>query len=344
VAESLLPQLTETGRRKFRKRGTDNPRAFEAYLRGRFFWNKFTPQSLPFALSSFEEAIKLDPNYALAHVGLADFYNWAGIYGILPAPVTHKQAKAAAQRAIELDDSLGEAYATLGLSIESADWNWEETERLYQRSLELNPNYPLAHEWYSSLLIGTGRFEEGLREIKRAEELDPLSLRERTLTAWSFYQARQHPEAIAKGQQLIDLDRYYPQGHLQLGNALLEVGETAKGLAALRESVRLMPGTALPMCLLCFALVAAGRREEAEAVRDEMLSMAAKSYVKTYFLAMAHLALGDHHETFKYLTEAVAERDPWLVWFGTEPKLDALRRDERFIELFRATRNPLALT
>jgi eukaryotic-like serine/threonine-protein kinase len=343
VAESLLPQLTDTGRRKFRKRGTDNPRAFEAYLRGRFFWNKFTPQSLPFALSSFEEAIKLDPNYALAHVGLADFYNWAGIYEILPAPVTHPQAKAAAQRAIELDDSLSEAYATLGLSIESADWNWEEAERLYQRSLELNPNYPLAHEWYSSLLIGTGRFEEGLREIRRAEELDPLSLRERTLTAWSLYQTRQYPEAMAKAQQIIDLDRYYPQGHLQLGNALLEVGETEKSVTELRESVRLMPGTALPMSLLCFALVAAGRRAEAEAVRDEMLSMAAKAYVKTYFLAMAHVALGHHDEALKGFAAAVAERDPWLVWFGTEPKLDPLRKDPRFIELFRATRNPMAL-
>jgi serine/threonine protein kinase/tetratricopeptide (TPR) repeat protein len=342
VAESLLPQLTETGRRKFRKRGTDNARAFEAYLRGRFFWNKFTPQSLPFALSSFEEAIKLDPNYALAHVGLADFYNWAGIYGILPAPVTHVQAKAAAQRAIELDDSLGEAYATLGLSIESADWNWEETEALYQRSLELNPNYPLAHEWYSSLLVGTGRFEEGLREIKRAEELDPLSLREMTLTAWSFYQVRRYDDALRKSQQMLNLDRYYPQGHLQFGNVLLEVGEIEKGLASLRECVRLMPGP-LSMCLLCFALVAAGRREEAEAVRDEMLDMAAKTYVKTYFLAMAHLALGNHDEALKCLAEAVEERDPWLVWLGTEPKLDPLRSDRRFIKLFRETRNPLAL-
>ena len=343
VAESLLPQLTDTGRRKFRKRGTDNPRAFEAYLRGRFFWNKFTPGSLPQALASFEEAIKLDPNYALAHVGLADFYNWAGIYGILPAPVTHPQAKAAAQRAIELDDSLGEAYATLGLSIESADWNWEETEALYQRSLELNPNYSLAHEWYSSLLVGTGRFEEGLREIKRAEELDPLSLRGMTLTAWSFYQARRFQESITKAQQLVDLDRNYPQGHLQLGNALLEVGEAEKGLTAIRESVRLMPGAALPMSLLCFALVAAGRREEAEAMRDEMLSAATKTYVKTYFLGMAHLALGNHDEALTCLVAATAERDPWLVWFGTEPKIDPLRKNPRFTELFRETRNPLAL-
>ncbi len=342
VAESLLPQLTETGHRRFRKRGTDNPRAFDAYLRGRFFWNKFTPGSLPMAHASFEEAIKLDPNYALAYVGLADFYNWAGIYGILPPTVTIPQAKAAAKRAIELDDSLGEAYATFGLSIETSDCDWKETERIYQHALELNPNYSLAHEWYSSLLVGTGRFEEGLREIRRAEELDPLSLRGMTLTAWSLYQVRRFEEAKAKAQQLVELDRNYPQGPFQLGNILIEMGETENGLALIREAVRLMPGSALPMSLLCFALVAAGEREEAEAVLAEILKTAATGYVKEYFLAMAHLALGHHDEALTSLEKAVAERDPWLVWLGTEPKLDPLRKDRRFIKLFKDTNNPMA--
>lgn len=342
VAESLLPQLTDTGRRRFRKRGTDNPRAFEAYLRGRFFWNKFTPASLPKALEAFGEAIQLDPDYALAHVGLADFYNWAGIYGILPASVTHSKAKAAAERAIELDDSLGEAYATLGLSIETAECNWAETERTYKRALELNPNYSLAHEWYSSLLVGTGRFEEGLEEIKRAEELDPLSLRGMTLTAWSHYQARRYPESIAKAQQIIDLDRTYAQGPMQLGNTLIEIGEADKAVALLQDAVKLMGGSPLPKYELCFALVAAGRRAEAEELRDEMLSAAATTYVKEYYLAMAHVALGDHEKALDHLEKAAAERDPWLVWFGTEPKLDPLRKDPRFIELFQSTNNPLA--
>jgi serine/threonine-protein kinase len=344
VAESLLPQLTDTGRGRFRKRGTDNPQAFEAYLRGRFFWNKFTPESLPQALAAFEEAIQLDPNYALAHVGRADFYNWAGIYGILPASQTHPRARAAAERAIELDDSLGEAYATLGLSVETSEINWAETERVYQRSLELNPNYSLAHEWYSSLLVGSGRFEEGLREIKRAEELDPLSLRGMTLTAWSLYQARQYPESITKAQQIINLDRSYFQGHMQLGNALLEVGQAEKALTAIRESVRLIPQSALPKYELCFALVACGRRNEAEEVLKELLQLSATSYVKEYFIAMAHVALGNHQEALDLMAKATAERDPWLIWFGTETKLDPLRHDPRFIEIFRATNNPLALS
>ena len=343
VAESLLPQLTETGRRTFRKRGTNNARAFEAYLRGRFFWNKFTPQSLPQALESFEEAIRLDPGYALAYVGLADFYNWAAIYGILPASVTHPQAREAAQRAIELDDTLGEAYATFGLSIESAECNWEETEGVYHRALDLNPNYPLAHEWYSSLLVGTGRFEEGLAEIKRAEELDPLSLREMTLTSWTYYQVRRYEDAVRKARQIMNLDKYNFQGPMQMGNALLEMGEAEKALVALRESVRLMPGAALPICLLCFALVAAGQQEEAEQVRNELKATAERTYVKEYFLALAHLALGDSDQALTNLEKAAAERDPWLVWFGTEPKLDPVRGNPRFVKLFRSTNNPLAL-
>jgi len=341
VAESLLPQLTETGRRTFRKRGTENARAFEAYLRGRFFWNSFTPESLPRAFTAFDEATKLDPGYALAYVGLADFYNWATIYGILAASDSFPQAKEAAQRAIELDDSLGEAYASLGLTVSCAECNWEEAEQIFRRALELNPNYSLAHEWYSSMLIGTGRCEEGVFEIKRAEELDPLSLRQMTLTSWSLYQVRDYEKSMAKAQQIIDLDRTNFQGHLQIGNSLLEVGETERALAELREAARLAPA-AMPLSYLCFALGAAGLRDQAERVRAEMIATAKNNYVKEYFLALAHVALGDHEEALTCLEKAAAERDPWHVWFGTEAKLDPLRQHPRFIKLFRSTNNPLA--
>lgn len=334
VAESLLPQLTDTGQRKFRKRGTDNPRAFEAYLRGRFFWNIFTPESLPKALASFKEAIDWDPNYALAHVGLADFYNWAGIYGILPASKGNSLARLAAESAIELDASLGEAYASLAL-VEGSEWNWSECERLYKYSLELNPNYSLAHEWYSAFLLGNGRIEEGLKEIMQAEELDPVSLRGMTLTAWSLYQVRRFDEAIAKAKQILELDRYYPQGHLQLGNALIEVGENEKALVAAKEAARLMPNTALPKYNLCFALVAVNRRDEAQQVLNELLKMASEGYVKEYFIAISYVALGNYDAAFEYFAKAFAEHDPWLMWFGTEPKLDPLRSDPRYEQLFR---------
>ncbi|HKP36911.1 MAG TPA: protein kinase [Pyrinomonadaceae bacterium] len=339
VAESLLPQLTETGRRRFRKRGTDNPRAFDAYLRGRFFWNTFTAESLPKAFESFEKAIKLDPDYALAHVGIADAYIWQNIYGILPTSESHPKARAAAERAIELDSSLGEAFASLALVHQGAGWDWAQAEKTYQRALELNPNYPQAHEWHSALLVGTGNFEEGLQEIRRAEELDPLSLRAMTLTSWTLYQSGRYGEAIAKAQQIIDLDRNNFQGHMQISNALLEIKETERALVEIQEAMRLARHTALPSYIHCFALVANNRRDEAERILAEMLS---SPYFKPYFVAMTYVALGDHDKAFEYLEKAFAERDNWLLWFGTEPKLDPLRTDPRFIELFQSTNNPLA--
>src|SRR5215831_4160655 len=214
-------------------------------------------------------------------------------------------------------------------------------EHIFQRALELNPNYSLAHEWFSSTLIGTGRFEAGLVEIRRAEELDPLSLRQMTLTSWSFYQVRDFAQSMAKAQQIIDLDRTNFQGHLQIGNSLLETGEIERGLAELREGARLAPA-AMPLSYLCFGLGAAGLREEAERVRGEMIATAKDNYVKEYFLALAHVALGDYEVALDCLEKAAAERDPWLVWFGTEPKLDPLRNHPRFIKIFRSTNNPMA--
>jgi serine/threonine protein kinase/Tfp pilus assembly protein PilF len=342
VAESLLPQLTHTGRRKFRKRGTDNPRAFEAYLRGRFFWNHFTAESLPKARASFEAAIKLDPNYALAYVGLADAYTWSNIYGLLSMAESLPHARTAAQRAIQIDNSLGEAYASLGLVVQGVEWDWAEAERTYELALEKNPNYSQAHEWYSALLVGTGRFEEGIREIQRAEELDPLSLRSMTLSAWTFYQTRRYKDAIAKSQQIIDLDRNNFQGHLQMANNLLEVGEAQRALAEANQARALARHAALPSYIYCFALVANNQRAEAEEVLREMKAASERGYFKPYFMAMACVALGDYDAAFEYLEQAFAERDNWLLWFGTEPKLDVLRGDPRFGHLFRTMKNPLA--
>src|SRR5215831_17489681 len=303
VAYSLLPRLTDTGRRRFRKRATGNPRAFDAYLRGRFFWNHFTAQSLPKARASFEEAIALDPNYALAYVGLADAYIWSNIYGLLSTADSLPRARTAAQRAIELNDSLGEAYATLGLVMQG-NWEWTEANQLLQKALELNPNYPLAHEWYSAQLVGTGHFDEGVAEIKRAEELDPLSLRRMTISAWTFYQTRRFKESIAKAQRIIDLDRNNFQGHLQISNALIEVGEFERALAEAREARALAQHLALPSYIYCFALVAAGQREEAKQILQEMVTTFERGYFKPYFIGITYVALENYDKAFEYLEKS----------------------------------------
>ncbi|MGB7923981.1 MAG: protein kinase, partial [Pyrinomonadaceae bacterium] len=342
VADALLPELTEGEREQFKKRGTDNPKAFEAYMQGRYFWNQFTPESLAKVIGSFQAAISLDPNYALPFVGIADFYNWASIYGMVPPGEAYPKARAAALRALELDAGLGEAYAAFGL-IASSQWDWAESERLYRKALELSPNYSLAHEWYASMLLGTGRTKKGLKETHRSEELDPLSPRAMSMTAFNNYQACRFNDALAKAHQIIDMDKNFPQGYFQVGNCLERMGRAEEAVTALEKSMRLMPDSTLPQYALCFALVAAGRRNEAREVLNELKKAAEKGYVKPYFMAMAHAALDERDAAFELFERACAERDHWLIWFGTEPKLDPLRSDPRFIKLFRQMNNPLAL-
>jgi serine/threonine protein kinase/tetratricopeptide (TPR) repeat protein len=342
VADALLPELTEGERDQLKKRGTDNPKAFEAYMRGRYFWNQFTPESLAKVIESFQTAVNLDPNYVLPYVGIADFYNWASIYGMMSPAEAFPKARAAVLNALELDEDLGEAYAALGL-IASSQWDWAEGERLYRRALELSPNYSLAHEWYGSMLVGTGRFDEGVKESRRAEELDPVSPRAMALTAWSAYQAHRFDEALAKAQQIIDLDKNFPQGYFQLGNCLEQMGRAREAVTALEESMRLMPDSTLPHYVLCFALVAAGRLKRAREVLRELKKRAEEGYVKPYFMAMAHAALDERDASFELFERAFAERDHWLLWFCTEPKLDPLRSDPRYIKLSQRLNNPLAL-
>jgi serine/threonine protein kinase/tetratricopeptide (TPR) repeat protein len=341
VIEAVLPQLTETEKQQVKKRGTDNPQAFEAYLRGRFHWNQFTPESLPKALQSFQQAISLDPNYALAYVGVADFFVWANIYGIVSSNEAFPQAKDVLARALELDVELGEAYAVLGL-IDTNYFKWDESERHHRKAIEMSPNYPQAHEWYAACLVGTGRFEEGIAEMRRAEQLDPLSLRTMTMMAWSLYQVRRFDESLAKSRQIIEMDKNYPQGHLQLANNLLELGRIEEAVIAARRAVETMPDSPLPQYILCFALVRANREREARGILEEMKRQAEIAYVKPYFLAMAHIALGEREAAFAQFEKSFGEYDPWLTWFGTEAKLDSVREDARFKALFKRMNNPLA--
>jgi len=343
VADALLPELTEGERDQLKKkRGTDNPKAFEAYMRGRYFINQFTPESLSKVIESFQAAISLDPHYALPYVGMADFYNWASIYGMMPPREAYPKAKALALRALDIDADLGDAYAALGL-IASGQWDWSESERLYKKALELSPNYSLAHEWYGSLLVGTGRFEDGMKEIYRAEELDPLSPRAMALTAWYSYQAQRFKESLAKARQIVELDKNFPQGYFQLGNCLQQLGRAGEAVEALEKSMRMMPDSTLPHYVLCFALVATGRRRRAREVLNELKKRAEKGHVKPYFMAMAHAALDEREAAFELFEKAFAERDPWLLWFCTEPKLAPLRSDPRFRKLLRQIDNPMSL-
>jgi TolB-like protein/Tfp pilus assembly protein PilF len=343
VTRSLLPKLTGEDEQRISKRGTNNPEAHDAYLQGRYFWNQFTPDSFPKSIAAFSRAVELDPNYALAHVGIGDYYTWAGIYGLLRPQDSHPKVLEAAQKALWIDDSLAEAHAALGLYY-SNQQRFDEAIKCYRKALELNPNYPLAHEWLSSALVGTGNFKEGIKELLLGESLNPMSLRPKVLSAWTIYQTRDFPAALSKARELQMLNPDFMQTHLQLANILVEMGETEEALTSARRAVELEPRSPLPVYVFCFCLVAAGLEEEAREAIAEWEAIAQTVYIPPYFLGMSHLAVGNTDKAFEYLDAARLEQSAWTIWYGTEPKMDPIRDDPRYLPLVKATGNPIVET
>jgi TolB-like protein/Flp pilus assembly protein TadD len=343
VVESLLPHLTGEEQRRISKRGTNSPAAYEAYLRGRFHWNQFTPESLSKAIESFQKAIGIDPNYALPYVGVADFYSWGNIYGLIPPSTAHDEAERAARRAIEIDSQSGEAYASLGLVLHN-QMRWAEAVKIKLRSIELSPNYAYAHESWASHLIGTGRAEEGVKEMRLAESLDPLSLRTKTLSAWMLFQAHRFDDALATARQIFELDKNYPQGYSQTGFALWAMGRYEEALTNFQKFNEMIPSFALAQYQLCFGFAGVNRQAEARGVLNEMKTLAANGYVKPYFLAMAHVAVGEPDAAFDYFEQSFDEQEPWLLWFGTDPMLESLHDDARYLNLLERMNHPFVET
>ncbi len=342
VAVSLSPHLTQTEKKQISKRGTSNEAAFQAYARGRSHWTAFTPGSLGQARHCFEKAIELDPQYALAYVGMADFHNWAGIYGIMPDRQSISRTIEYAERALAIDNELGEAHATYGLAVWNAGWDFNKAEALLKRSIDLAPGYPHGYEWFGAICTGLGRTAEGTELTRRAEEIDPLSLRTKTLAAWQRYQAGQFEQALAKADEIVEIDANYPQGHLQRGNALEQLGRFGEAAEAMTRCVKLMPGAALAVYPLCFALQGAGRIEEVREAVRQLEDAARHGYVKPWFLGMAYTAAGNFDRAFECFEQSFADRDAWTIWFWTEPKLRVLHRDPRYARLLRQMSPELA--
>ncbi len=336
VATALIPHLTGLERQRLAKRGTDDPRAHESYLRGRFYWNQFTSQSFPKALEAFRKAIEIDPDYALAYVGIADFYIWANIYGLIPVTESYEQAEAAAGRALEIDNQLGEAHASMGL-IALNRHEFEKAENHFRESIKLSPSYSHSYEWYSALLIGNGDFSRGIETMDRAEKIDPLSLRTKTLVAWNYYQTGDFQKALEKAEEIVEIDQNYPQGHLQRGYTLVELGRAEEAITSIERGMDLMPGSSLAQYHLTFALAAAGRSDDARKLVSDMKERAESEYIKPMFIGLASLAAGNIDEAFGYLEQAADERDPWLNWIGTEAKYRPFHDDSRYLKILKRT-------
>jgi tetratricopeptide (TPR) repeat protein len=273
----------------------------------------------------FEQAIEKDPTYALAYSGLADCYRARGGLFLVPPKETYPKAKEAALKALEIDDTLGEAHASLGSIKSSYDWDWSGAEKEFQRAIELNPSDAAAHRAHGVSLVRTGRLEETIREEKRALELDPLSLNANRSLRAAFYFARQYERAIEQERKTLELGSNFRLARDDLG------------LAEMEDAVALSPGDPPTLVDLGYAYAVAGRRAEAQKVLDQLNELSKQKYISGYFVARIYAALGDQDKAFAWLEKAYEDRS-MASGFGTiktDPAYDPLRSDPRFQDLLR---------
>jgi TolB-like protein/Tfp pilus assembly protein PilF len=317
-----------------------SPAAHDAYLRGRFEWNKRTRASVRKAVEHFQQAIELDPGYALAHVGLADAYNILGFYGDLPPKESFPRAKRAARRALELDSSMAEAHASLAYASFYYDWDVAAAERGFQRAIELRPGYAVAHHWYANLLARGGHEEQALTEIRRAQELDPLAVIMKAAEGWVLYLGRRYDESIAVSRKALELDPDYALARLWMSWSLQQLGRCAEAIAESEAAVRLAAGSPYFLASLGYTYGVCGRSGEAEGIRRQLEALSHEAYVSPYHRAEVELGLGRKEEALRSLGQGLEDRANLLVLLKVEPKLDPLRGDRRFQALLRRMNFP----
>jgi serine/threonine protein kinase/TolB-like protein/Tfp pilus assembly protein PilF len=335
VSQKLRARLSGTDEQKLAKNYTVNAEAYRLYLKGRYHVAKVTRSQIQLGISYFQQAIKVDPSYALAYAGLADAYRALGLAGEMPPREVFPQAKAAAKRAVELDDTLAEAHAILGYIIFWYDWDWNAAEAEIKRAVELNPDSADAHHSYAHVLSNTGRHTEALAESKRARELDPLDLRINALGGQFYVHAGQADDGLALLQKVIELDSSYWLPHSFAASAYIEKGMFDQAVAEARKARELPGVSSIPAGFLGFALARSGKQAEARAVLEGLLKSAKEQYISAYAIAMIYNGLGERDQALAWLETAYQNREPRMAFLKVEPKWNSLRDDPRFQDLFR---------
>ena len=335
VAETLQAKLTGAAEQVLASRPTDNPEAHQLYLKGRYFWNKRTTPNLQKAIEYFQQAIDLDPQYALAYAGLGDAHSIVPIYAGTRPQDDLSKALAAARKAVELDDNLAEAHTSLANAL-VMNVQHAAAEPEFRRAIALNPNYATAHQWFGECLFGEGRYPEALAELERAHELDPLSLIINASYGMALAGAGKTAAAIDQLHKAIDLEPNLIAAHSMLGQILEAQGKLKEAIVEY-DKVRELAPTPASLAMLAHAYAQAGRTGEAQRILGDLTSLSQHSYVGPYSLAVVHLALGEKEEALRLLEQAFADHDILLQGFygsiKTDKRLDALRGDPRFQKL-----------
>jgi TolB-like protein len=313
---------------------TNSTQAHEAYLYGRFLWNRRTEDSVLEAMRQFREALKIDQGYALAHAGLANCYGMLGWYGTITPKEAGEKATAAVHRALQIDPRLAEAQCSLALVKFWYEWDWSGADAAFKRSIERSPNYAAAYHWYGAYLNALGRFDEAESAYRRASELDPMSMTVEKAAADTYLYRREYNEAIARLRMIIDREPRFYSAHFDLGRAFLFAGRYADAVSSLETAIELSGSLAGTAALGC-ALAHAGRRAEATAILEDLMCPVSQRSVSPTGVASILLALGDRDQAFEFLNKAFDNRCFWLVYLEVDPSYDCIRSDARFGSLLK---------
>ena len=335
ITTALRTRLTGEDEKRLTKSYTANAEGYQLYLQGRFWWNKRSEEGLNKGIEYFEQAIQKDPNYALAYAGLADCYSGLAAFGFLPPKETFPRAKDAALKALEIDDTLAEAHASLGYIKTFYDWDWSGGEGEFQRAVELNPSYASAHQQYGFALGNMGRLREAMAEEKRALDFDPLSPIMNVSVGLTFYRERQYDQAIQEEQKALELDPNFITTYAWLGRAYVQKSVYKEGIAAFEKALAISPGNTNALSDLGHGYAAAGRRAEAQKVLDKLDELSKQKYVSPTGVAMIYAGLEDKDKAFEWLEKAYGERAFSLASYIKDPMFDPLRSDPRFADLLR---------
>src|SRR5262245_12082241 len=331
IADTLQAKLSGSEQHAIAARPTENTEAHQLYLKGRFFWNKRTAADLRKSIDYFNQAIAIDPNYALAYAGVADAYVVLPGYGGGTPHDCYPKAKAAAKKALELDDTLAEAHTTLAMAIWSYEFDSAQAIREFQRAIQLNPNYAIAHQQYGNiLLVPLGRFDDGIAEGKRAVELDPLSLAINSDLGVNYHFAGRYDEAIAQLRKTLEMDPGYYFAYVNLAQALEMKGPREAATEEYQKARALNDDPAV-LGFLGHTYGSSGNKTEALKILEQLKELSKKRYVSAYSFALVYLGLGDKEEALRWLDQSYQDRaGSDIGWIRVDPLLDPLRGDPRF--------------
>jgi TolB-like protein/Tfp pilus assembly protein PilF len=340
IARSLAMELLPEQHAGLTRASTGNAAAHDSYLRGLYLWNTRSEDGFLKAIENFQRAVARDPEYAVAHVGLAVCYVTLGWYGALPTAEAYRRATAAATRALALDDGLAEGHTALGYAKHLYEWNWSAIEAEHHRALELNPSHVTAHQWYALFLAAVQRFDEALAQMQRALELDPLSLVINAHLGWLLYFLRENDRAIQQLEKTVEMEPKFEVSRYFLGLAYEQRGMYPEAIEALKMSYDLSGQHPGALAGLIHACGRAGRTAEARGFLKELKKMQERRFVSPYFFALAYTGCDQKNLAFEWFEKALDDRSGWLANLNIEPGLDPIRSDPRFQDLVRRVALP----